>query len=59
MGKPKLTLDEILDIVLPMIKQGQVEVPSFKDWVSNVRQEIRVNPRVQMKDSRRRNWNGE
>jgi hypothetical protein len=59
MGKPKLTLDEILDIVLPMIKQGQVEVPSFKDWVSNVSKEIRANPRVQMKDSRRRNWNGE
>ena len=45
MGKPKkLTLDEILDIVLPMIKQGEVRVPSFKDWVRDIRKDIRREP---------------
>jgi hypothetical protein len=44
MDKAKLTLDEILDIVLPMIKQGDVIVPRFKDWVSYVRREIRRDP---------------
>jgi len=56
MDKPKLTLDEILDIVLPMIKQSQVEVPSFKDWVSNVRQEIKREPFY--KGGRYRPWTG-
>jgi hypothetical protein len=57
MDKPKLTLDEILDIVLPMIKQGEIKVPRFEDWVSDVSKEIRSNPRVQIKESRWRNWN--
>lgn len=59
MGRPKkyLTLDEILDIVLPMIKQGEVRVPRFKDWVNNVRQEIKREPFY--KGTKYRPWTGE
>jgi hypothetical protein len=58
MAKPKkyLTLDEILDIVLPMIRQGEVIVPSFKDWVSNVRKDIKREPFY--KGNRYRPWAG-
>ena len=56
MDKPKLTLDEILDIVLPMIKQGEVRVPSFKDWVNEVRKEIKRQPFY--KGNRCRPWTG-
>ncbi|CAB4135571.1 hypothetical protein UFOVP285_61 [uncultured Caudovirales phage] len=58
MGRPKkyLTLDEILDIVLPMIRQGEVRVPRFEDWVSNVRQEIKREPFY--KGGRYRPWTG-
>jgi hypothetical protein len=57
MDKPKLTLDEILDIVLPMIKQNEIEVPSFKDWVSNVRKDIKREPFY--KGGRYRPWGGD
>ena len=58
MARPKkyLTLDEILDIVLPMIKQGAVRVPSFKDWVSDVREDIKREPFY--KGGRYRPWTG-
>jgi hypothetical protein len=58
MGRPKkyLTLDEILDIVLPMIRQGEVRVPRFEDWVNNVRQEIKREPFY--KGGRYRPWAG-
>ena len=57
MDKAKLTLDEILDTVLPMIKQGEVRVPSFKDWVSSVRKDIKREPFY--KGGRYRPWGGD
>jgi hypothetical protein len=59
MGRPKkyLTLDEILDIVLPMIRQGEVIVPSFKDWVNDVRKDIKREPFY--KGGRYRPWGGD
>jgi hypothetical protein len=59
MGRPKkyLTLDEILDIVLPMIRQGEVIVPSFKDWVSDIRKDIKREPFY--KGGRYRPWGGD
>lgn len=59
MGRPRkyLTIEEILDLVLPLIqKRTEVQVPSFNQWASKVRDEIRVNPRVQMKEGRWREW---
>jgi hypothetical protein len=56
MDKPKLTLDEILDIVLPMIRQDEIKVPRFKDWVKDVRKEIKREPFY--KGGRYRPWTG-
>lgn len=59
MGRPRkyLRLDEILDLVLPLIPtRTKLEVPSFNQWASKLRAEIKANPRVQMKESRWRKW---
>lgn len=58
MGRPKkhLTLDEILDIVIPMLPNNKQESLSFNDWTNKVITEIRANPRVQLKESRWTDW---
>lgn len=42
--KTNLELGEIIDLVMPMLKDKGLSVPSFNDWAKEAIEDIRRNP---------------
>ena len=56
--KRRFTVKEIVDLTLPLLPQkNEIQVPSFIDWVDQIKQDNKHLPRVRIYRNKNANWN--
>ena len=56
--KRRFTVKEIVDLTLPLLPQkNEIKVPSFIDWVDQIKQNNKDLPCVRIYRSKNANWN--
>jgi hypothetical protein len=56
--KRRFTVKEIVDLALPLLpKKNEIQVPSFIDWVDQIKQDNKRLTRVRIYRNKNANWN--